>query len=103
MGRHETELAGRLVEIVYGAGVGGRKIDRMCDDGLQHFPDIEAGADRLADLAQRPQPFQRPAQFVRPFRDVLFQGGVRGLELRRHVVELPGQRFELVAGPDVYP
>ena len=43
---------------------------------------------------------QRLAQFMRPLLDLLLQARVAFLKPPRHVVELVGQRFELVAGLD---
>ena len=44
--------------------------------------------------------FERFAQFVGALLDLLFQAGIGFLQLARHVVELVGERLELVPGLD---
>ena len=54
-----------LVELVDGAGVGLRELDRMRDDAGEDRLDVQAGADRLPYLAERPQLLHRACQFLR--------------------------------------
>ena len=83
-----------------GAGVGGRKLHRLCDNGVEHGFGVERRVDRVADLAKRAQFGDRLGKFLRSLLDLLFQVSVGFPEFSSHVVELVGEFLQFVAGLD---
>ena len=62
VGRAQAELFLRLVIVVDRAGIGAGKLHRLGDDRAQDFVEVERSVDRLADLAERAQLFDRLRQ-----------------------------------------
>ena len=91
-----------VVEHIDRAGLGARELHRLGGDGSQHVLEVEGRVHRLADLSERAQLAHRLRQLAGPGFDLLLEVRVGILQLRRHVVELVGERLELVAGPDRY-
>ena len=54
-----------LVELVDDPTIASGQLDRAADDGREHGLEVERGADRLADLAERPELLDRPGELGR--------------------------------------
>ena len=69
---------------------------------VEHRREIAGrGIDDPQHLGGRGLLFQRFGQFGGALLDALFKLGVGFLQIARHAVELPGERFEFVAGIDL--
>src|SRR4029453_2698977 len=64
VGRPEVEDLGELVVLPDGRAAGAGQLGRGIYAGRQHGVEIERGADRLADLAQRRELRDRAAQLI---------------------------------------
>ena len=64
IGGAQEKLFGGLVVFVNRPAVGAAQLDRMGNDSRQHGFEIERGADRLADFAERFELAYRACQFV---------------------------------------
>ena len=100
VGGADLEFVGRLVEDVDGAGIGRRQLDGLGDDRVEHGLQVERRIDRLADLAERAQLLDRLRELAGAQLDLVLEVGIGFLQAARHVVELVGEPFELVAGLD---
>ena len=93
----QHELRRRRLELEDRAAVGPRELDRAGDDRRQHLVEVEARADRLADLAERAQLVDRARELLAALLELLEQlhvldrdralGRERRDELDRPVVE----------------
>ena len=92
---------GALVVRAEHAGVGLGERHGMRGDRTEHRPQLQGRVDRAADLAERLQLLDRARQLARPLLDLAFEVGVGFLQLPRHLIEVLGERLQLVAGPDV--
>ncbi len=80
------------------------QVDRAIEDGAEDRLEIVGrAADHAQDLGGRRLLLQRVREIARPLLDLALQTRVRLLELGGHLVELVGQRLELVAGANVDP
>ena len=100
VGSAQRELILRVAMDVDGAGLGTGELRRLGDDRVEHGLEVERRVHRLADLAERTQLFHRLGELAGAQLDLFFQISVGRLKLARHLVELIGKRFELVAGLD---
>jgi hypothetical protein len=92
------ELLGALVVLEHHAPIQRRQLNGPRHDGGQHRLEIECGADRLTDLAERLKLADRAAEFLRSRLQLGQQAGVldgndglvgEGLEERDLVVSEP--------------
>ena len=97
----QVELAAHRVVHVDRAAAGVGELAGVGQDGIQNRPQVERRADRAADLAERLQLAHRARQLARPLLDLAFEVRVGLLQLPRHLIEVLGERLQLVAGPDI--
>ncbi len=64
--RAQLEFLVLLVEHINGAGLGGRELCRIGDDGGQDSFEIDGRIHRLGDVAERTQLLDRARQLARP-------------------------------------
>jgi hypothetical protein len=98
MGGANLKLATTFIQCVDRAGIGAGKLNRFGHDGGKDRFQIERRVDCLAHLAKRTELLDRTRQFSGSDLNLPFKIGVRFLQLTGHVVELIGERLELVAG-----
>ena len=96
--RKRARLGPRHVD---GAAAGIGEGAGMRQDAREHGLELERGVDRAADLAERLQLAHRARQLPRPLLDLALEVGVGLLQLPRHLIEVLGERLQLVAGLDV--
>src|SRR5215469_16691419 len=71
-----VEGLGALLELVDDSAVAARELDRTADDRLEHGLQVEGRADRLADLAQRPELADRARELARASLQLLEEAHV---------------------------
>ena len=93
VGGAQSKLATLLIVDVDGAGIRVGELNGLGDDRGEHGFQLERRIDGLADLAQG-------RELTGAELHPVFEVGVGFLQPARHVVELIGKRFQLVAGLD---
>src|SRR5262249_41732922 len=94
VGCPQPEKLLHLVENVDGTGLRARKLDCLGDDRGQHGLKIEGGVDRLADLAERLQLFDRVREFACARLHLVEQPHV--LDRDHRLVGEGGHQFDLL-------
>ena len=84
-------------------GVGVGECYGVTSDGAEHRLKLQGGVNRAADVAQRLQLADRALELQGALLDLAFEVGVGLLELAGHLVEVLGERLELVSGVDLDP
>ena len=100
--RAEMEDPGGLLELVDRRAVGAREMPGLLGDGRQHTPEVERGADGLADLAERLQLIDRSSQLARARLQLLEQAHVLDRDDRLIGEGLEQRDLLLGEGPDLH-